>query len=135
MLEPELDDVIPAAADRPGDGLARPGSIVGMDKLEEPIAIAGEGSGGQAEELLELGAPGDLLGLQVALPPTDLPAAHGKGERGLGAAQRLLRLADIVDVGGGPVPEDSIPVRRRHRNPAAEVPAVSPVGHAEPMLM
>src|SRR6185369_5811244 len=133
--EPELDDVIVAALDRAGHRGAHRGPIVGMDAGEEGAFVPLECTTGQAEQLLELRAPGDLLGPQVALPPADLAAAHREREGRLRAAEPVLGVADRVDVGRGPVPERAVAARCRHRDPAAEVPAVRPVGHPGAVLV
>ena len=109
--EPELDDVITAALDRPGDRDPDRRPVVGMNEREKDALVTREGLGRQPEQLLELGAPGHLLGRQVALPPAHPSAAHRQGERRLGAAQALLGVADVVDVGRGAVPQGRIPTR------------------------
>ena len=88
-LEPELDDVIGSVRDGLVDHSPHGGTIFRVDEVEEPCLRAVEPARLQAEDLLELAAPPDFVGREVARPRTHGAAAHRQ-------RQHVAALAQIV---------------------------------------
>ena len=121
-----IGELVRAGAHRldPGD---RPGAIVWMQKGDEPFQARRDG-GRHAEQLEECVGPPDPIGRRLPAPTAQAGGPLGLAEAGIGVAQGVLGLLQVLDVGAGTEPRDDRPVVRQLRHLPAHVPAVGAVG-------
>ena len=104
VAEAELDDVVGPVRDGVLDGVRQGGLVLREDELAEGLLTPAEGPDRDAEQRLQLRAPGHDVRREVARPPAHPPATHRERERALRLAEELLCPPAGVDVGRGAVP-------------------------------